>query len=79
MKISISTFECDILLQNAETQALGKALRADELVLAGTNEQFDAMREACSDLLQRIGFNEQYFPTAEGRALESLIDKLLVT
>jgi len=50
----------------------------EEMALVGTADQCDALRDACSDLLQRIGFDEEYEPTSEGIALEGLIDKLLV-
>jgi hypothetical protein len=36
----------------------------------------DEVREAVADQLQRVGFNEQWGVTAEGRALEGIIDKL---
>lgn len=78
MSIEISRIESDLLLANSETQAIARDLLAEKAVLIGTADQYDELRNACSDLLQRIGFNEEYEPTKEGIALEGLIDKLLV-
>ena len=80
MKVPISGFERDLLLAHPETEIVVRELLSwqEEEVLNGTPEQCDALREACSDLLQRIGFDEEYAPTIEGAALEGLIDKLLV-
>jgi hypothetical protein len=36
----------------------------------------NALREAVGDDLAQPGFDEEYEPTARGRALEDLIDKL---
>lgn len=80
MKIVISRFEHDLLLAHPETEAITRKLlfEIDERkTLKGTADQYDSLRDACSELLQRIGFNEEYTPTGEGMALEGLIDKLL--
>jgi hypothetical protein len=50
----------------------------DQQSLVGTEEQVDALRDACSEALQRIGFDVSYDLTAEGRVLEDLIDKLFI-
>jgi hypothetical protein len=47
------------------------------MVLRGTEEQCDELRDACSELLQLIGFDKKYGPTKEGMILEALVDKLL--
>lgn len=78
MSIEISTFERDLLLSNPETRNLALALLVERDVLIGSEDQYNEMRDACSDLLQRIGFDENYSPTKEGNALEGLIDRLLV-
>jgi len=44
----------------------------------GTGEQVEALREACTEALARIGFNVSDELTAEGRVLEDLIDKLFI-
>lgn len=49
----------------------------ERAVLIGSEDQYNEMRDACSDLLQRIGFDENYAPTKEGNALERLIERLL--
>lgn len=41
-------------------------------------DECDSLRDACGDLLVRIGFDESYEPVPEGVVLESLIDRLLV-
>ena len=76
MRVEISAFDRDLLLANPETKTLAEILLVEKVALAGTGEQFNEMRDACSDLLQRIGFDEKYSPTNEGQTLESLIDKL---
>lgn len=80
MKIAISSFERDLLLAHTETEAIARQLlaEAEGQALTGTADQCDTLREACADLLQRIGFDEEYKPTREGIALEGLLDKLLV-
>lgn len=50
----------------------------DQQSLVGSGEQVEALRGACSEALQRIGFNGSYELTAEGRVLEDLIDKLFI-
>lgn len=80
MKIAISSFERALLLAHPETMAIAHHLlvEVEGQALMGTDDQYDELREACSDLLQRIGFDEKYEPTREGIALEGLLDKLLV-
>lgn len=80
MIVVLSSFERDLLLAHPETEALARQLLADAegKALRGTADQLDALREACSDLLQSIGFDEEYAPTREGVSLEGLLDKLLV-
>ncbi len=41
-------------------------------------EEADDLRDACGEQLQRVGFDQDYSPTKEGKLLEALIDKLLV-
>jgi hypothetical protein len=80
MRIVISRFERDLLLAHPETEIIAHELLSEPEgdALNGTPDQCDALREACADLLERIGFDEEYAPTIEGQALEGLIDKLLV-
>lgn len=78
MTIGLSDFERDLLLTHPETKELAQLLLEGQGVLIGTPDQYDQLRDACSDLLQRIGFDENYAPTEAGAILEELIDKLLV-
>jgi hypothetical protein len=41
-----------------------------------TVEEADALREQAAEILQRSGFDNEYKPTALGRLLEQLMDKL---
>jgi len=45
-------------------------------VLEGDGLALSDFRDACADLLMRIGFDELYEPNAIGMAMEDLIDKL---
>lgn len=47
-------------------------------ILEVSDDDADLIRDYCGDQLQKIGFDENYDPTKEGRILESLIDKLFV-
>jgi hypothetical protein len=40
-----------------------------------TEEDANYLRDACSEQLQRVGFDKDYELTNEGRILEDLIDK----
>ena len=79
MKINISEPEYRLLIAHPETRNLTQLLSAseDSMVLRGTEKQCDELRDACSDLLQLIGFDKEYVPTKEGVILEALINKLL--
>ena len=78
MIVVISKFEHDLLLAHPETETIARDLLwVSESQLSGSADQYDALREACAYLLQRIGFDANYEPTAEGRSLEGLLDKLL--
>jgi hypothetical protein len=43
-----------------------------------TADQVDSIRDLCGERLQAVGFDSHYEPTVEGRALETLIDKLFI-
>ena len=47
-------------------------------VLEITSEKADELREFLGDRLQIAGFDENYELTAEGKILESLIDKCFI-
>lgn len=76
--IRVSPFERELLLTCPETEDLTRTMVLDQQRLLGSEEQVTALRDACSDALQRIGFNLGYELTAEGRVLEELIDKLFI-
>lgn len=78
MSVQITAYDRDLLLSHPETKKIARQLLADESVLVGTAAQYNELRDACSDLLQRIGFDESYEPTKEGLVLERLIDELFV-
>jgi hypothetical protein len=82
MKLTLSVKEVALLMKNPETRyALQRALLGQVKSARGADIFLDAseadhLRDACGDLLQRIGFDESYALTQEGDLLESLIDKL---
>jgi hypothetical protein len=80
MRLALTLVESDLLLGSTETSALASSIfvAGDEPVLEGTADQFDELREKVSDVLLRVGFDEDYKPTSDGIILERLIDKLFV-
>ena len=83
MEIRVSSEQAKLLLANAETHDLtARLLRNDvdetKITLSGSLDELDALRDACSDLLLRIGFDESYTATPAGSMLEDVIDKLYI-
>lgn len=83
MEVLVNSEQAKLLLANAETRDLTvRLLRNDvdetPIILSGTFDEMDALRDACSDLLLRIGFDESYAATPVGNMLEDLIDKLFI-
>lgn len=78
MIIRVSPYERELLLTCPETEDLTRTMVLDQHSLVGSEEQVDALRDACSEALQRIGFDVSYDLTAEGRVLQDLIDKLFI-
>ena len=81
MEIRVGSEQAKLLSENAETRDLtARLLRNDahemQIILSGSLNDIDALRDACSDLLLRIGFDESYTATPVGSMLEDLIDKL---
>ena len=78
MMIVLSEAERALLLSHLETSALASALLPVDVRGAFdlAEDDCDTLRDACGDLLLRIGFGEEYRPTPEGLLLEGLIDKL---
>ena len=73
----LALFDRDVLLAHAETRDLANELLVDLDRLSGTPDQFDTLRVACGEVLGRVGCNAGG-PTAEGRALQHLIELLSV-
>lgn len=76
--IRLGPEETTLLLSFAETAALTRSMLVPADTLSGSAVECDALRESCADLLLRVGFDESYKPTPQGRLLEGLIDKLFV-
>lgn len=68
-----------VLLESEdETQDLTASfvVREPSLALEGAGHALARLREGCGDMLNRIGFDENYNPNASGKMLEDLIDRL---
>lgn len=78
MKIRISEEVRNLLFAHRETSELAELILHGPggLVVGGEQEIRDDFRDACEDLLTRIGFDDNYQPTQEGALLESLIEQL---
>jgi hypothetical protein len=78
MKVKISPVELRLLESQSETKDLVAPLviREPSLALEGSGYLLAQLREACGDVLNRIGFDENYNPNADGQMLEDLIDQL---
>lgn len=65
------------------TDGLRKVLFSGEssdniYLLKISEDQAEAFRDLCGEQLQRVGFDDKYKPTLEGKILESLIDKFFI-
>ncbi|MGH7989684.1 MAG: hypothetical protein ACREDS_05745 [Limisphaerales bacterium] len=49
------------------------------VILEISNDEADTFRDVFGERMQEVGFDEKYEPTSEGKILESLIDRFLVT
>lgn len=70
----LTLFDRDVLLAYPETRDLANELLVDLDRLSGTADQFDSLRVACGEVLERVGLDGTR--TAEGAALERLIHRL---
>ena len=59
------------------SEALPAGLRLDHLLLEGSSEAVEALREKLTHALAERGFAEDYTANAEGELIESLIDCLV--
>ncbi len=84
MNIKLSPEELTYLLrENFLEEPLMDLLRTTQRtskagILNLTEVQADEFRDAFSDRMQDVGFDESYEPTREGKMLESLIDRFYV-
>ena len=78
MRVNISPEQLQLLESEAETRDLVApfVVRQPDLALEGTGYPLAELREACGEMLARIGFDLNYRPNAVGEMLEDLIDKL---
>ena len=84
MRVRLTADEIEYLrnggfLDEAAKMALMRGTFSGEEYLAELSpDDADAIRDACGEQLQRVGFDQDYKPTKEGATLEGLIDKLLI-
>lgn len=78
MRVSICPEELRLLESADETKDLigPFVIRTPYLALEGAGYPLALLREAIGDMLNRIGFDADYKPNAEGRMLEDLINRL---
>lgn len=78
MRVNISQAQLALLESSDETRELVAkfVVREPSLALEGSGYPLAELREACGDVLMRVGFDENYIPNACGELLEDLIDKL---
>jgi len=55
---------------------MDKDLRDRVMSLRLTEDDYDELRDACGEALQKYGFDQNYQLTPKGKRLEDLIDKL---
>lgn len=81
IKIKINLAQENLLLTNVETAKLAARLLQRDVndvngsMIVGAPDEIDALRDSCSGVLLRVGFNEKYVATPDGNLLEDLIDK----
>lgn len=80
MRMKLTPAQWKILFSCVETKQLACSLLSDRenYRLEGSSAQFDELREAVSEALLRVGFDESYNPTSDGVILEELVDKFFV-
>jgi hypothetical protein len=85
MKARLTKDEFDILRTSALLQAAScrriagaGAKRPEVYILESSEDEAQKMRAYCIAELAKSGFDGNYRPTARGRSLEALIDKLFV-
>lgn len=81
MIIQITQFQKDFLTKNvlqARMELIKEIMEGqfihDKWQVDISNSVADEIRDLCSEMLQRIGFDEQYVLTKQGEILEELID-----
>lgn len=78
MIVKLTKLQLSVLSESPETaHLLPRFLRMEpEPVLDGDGLPLSDFRDACADVLMRMGFDERYEPNAIGMAMEDLVDKL---
>lgn len=78
--IKISKGDAEFLLSRLQLTSIQKHVLTNTESTDGVinDEVADEIRDLCTDLLDRVGFDANYQPTQDGRRLEALIDKLFV-
>lgn len=78
MIVKLTQLQFRVLSENPETaHLLPRFLRMEPApFLEGNGLPLSDFRDACADVLMRIGFDERYEPNEIGVALEGLIDRL---
>lgn len=84
MKINLNNNEAEVLstiFSNTEYEGrieLEKSSNSGSYKLTIGEDDATELRELCSDILSKEGFDQDYKVTSKGEVLESLIDKLYV-
>lgn len=78
MRVRISPRQYELLKTSEETMMLLPTflVAGNDAMLEGTGYALAEFREACVDVLIRLGMDENYDPNSDGVLLEDLIDKL---
>lgn len=78
MRVRISQRQYELLKTSEETMTLFPSflVAGPDLVLEGTGYALSEFRDACEDVLIRLGLDESYYPNSDGVLLEDLIDKM---
>jgi hypothetical protein len=68
-------FESDVLSEAIAKQLRATVGREGHVILDVARSSVEPVRAALTEHLAKVGFGVSYEPTAEGRLLESLIDR----
>jgi hypothetical protein len=68
----------NFISQREQSLLMGATRTGESYLIELADDDADVIRDACGEHLQRVGFDADYNPTAEGAMLEQLIDLFLV-